>query len=134
MFHVEPRMGQKMLGGLIETKAWGTSQILFHDLGAELVRIKPLKGGYSSEHMHRHKHNLFVVQSGCLVINLWDENGHDIKTLWPGDTIMVEAGVWHQFQAVEDTVAHELYLKSDKSPGVFHDDIVRRSQGGIRSS
>ena len=108
-------------------KVWGTTTEIFCGQSVELHRILVDKGGFCSKHHHNYKHNLFHVESGCLKIETWRENGIVENTiLGPGETTTIPPKLQHRFIALEDTEAVEFYwLELDKN------DIVRETQGGI---
>lgn len=91
-------------------KVWGTTQLAFAWNGVEAHSIFVKRGGYCSRHSHKNKWNRFVVLSGRLAIRLY----HDGQT--PDETIIgngqvsdVSPEVMHEFEALEDTMAMELY-------------------------
>jgi len=103
-------------------KVWGTNRVIHsNDLcSVNVLRIK--KGGTSSLHTHRMKHNTFHVISGLL--NIEAEDCSDL--LSPGKNYTVWAGVKHQFQALEDTVVIEVsFVEIEES------DIQRETAGYI---
>lgn len=113
-------------------KAWGQVEQVETDglsKSVDVLRIKP--GGYSSEHWHEHKSNLFHVLSGQLEIRQWlprlADGGEimDVTILGPGEATTIPCGVWHQFKALEETVVIEIC-----EGRLIGADIQRRTQGG----
>ena len=111
-------------------KVWGSTQPLFDKNNVEMSRIEVVKGGFCSIHHHNHKFNAFYVESGSLLIRVWKSyNLVDETTLGPGDITHVSPQENHQFFALEDTVAFEIYYNI-----LSLDDIERSTHGGIVSS
>lgn len=92
-------------------KIWGTTQLLEKNPALELHRIQVDVGGVCSRHCHRHRYNGFFVESGRLLLRVW-KNDYDLvdeTQLGPGDYTRVAPGEYHQFEALEPTVAFEIY-------------------------
>ena len=118
-------------------KVWGTTQLVHSNSSFEFHRIEAKAGGQCSKHKHQHKWNGFFVESGSLKVRIWKETPSllagesthvDETVLGPGDFLMVKPTEYHQFEAVEDTVAFELYWAEFN-----HDDIVREDHGKMKS-
>lgn len=107
-------------------KIWGMTQTIHANGVLEFHRIEAKKGGTCSEHLHQYKWNGFFVESGKLKIKVWkcDYKLVDETILGPGDFTQVKPGEYHQFEALEDTVAFELYWAEFN-----HSDIQRRTVG-----
>ena len=61
------------------------------------------------------------------MIRIW-QNDYDLvdeTILKAGDYTTVKPGVYHQFVALEDVIAYELYW----APALQHNDIVRETVG-----
>jgi len=117
--------------GLPEGKDWGTTQCIFKNDSVEVHRIFAFKGGYCSEHVHSSKFNQFYVESGSLEVSIFSNNNqqsmHSAKsTVNHGMSLVVKPGVKHKFEAMEDTIAFEIYWTEIDS---F--DITRYKSGGI---
>ena len=111
----------------ISGKIWGLTQLIHANGVLEFHRIETNKGGVCSKHLHKYKWNGFFVESGKMLIRVW-KNDYDLvdqTILNPGDFTQVKPGEFHQFEALEDTVAFELYWAEFN-----HNDIQRRSVGG----
>ena len=114
--------------GQITGKVWGNTMAIHEGESFGVHRIEIKKGGFCSKHLHKHKNNLFYVESGRLEISIW-KNSYDLidKTiLEAGDSTIVRAGEFHQFDATKDTVAFEIYFLDPLGPS----DIERESVGG----
>ena len=109
-------------------KVWGQTELVEANGVFEFHRIE-FKSGYKcSEHLHKTKWNGFFVESGKMLIRVWQDgiqNGLvDETILFAGDFTKVRPGYYHQFEGLEDGVAFEIYWALFE-----HDDIVRRSVG-----
>lgn len=111
----------------IQGKVWGSTSELFNKNNVEIHRIEANKGGYCSVHKHEHKYNLFFVEKGELLVKVWknDYNLIDDTFIQTGEMTIVKPGEFHQFEALEDTIAYEIYWTEISS-----DDIVRKNCGG----
>ena len=107
-------------------KIWGETQLVETNGALEFHRIETIAGGLSSRHLHEFKWNGFFVESGIVLIRVWqlDYDLVDETILRPGDFTKVRPGLIHQFECLEDAVAYELYWAELK-----HDDIKRESVG-----
>lgn len=111
---------------MIAGKVWGCTELLEANGVLEFHRITIKAGGVCSRHLHRHKWNGFFVESGQLLIRIWkkDYDLVDETVLTAGQYTRVSPGEYHQFQALQDTVAFELYWAE-----FDHQDIERSSVG-----
>jgi mannose-6-phosphate isomerase-like protein (cupin superfamily) len=108
-------------------KVWGNTELVHANGVMEFHRIE-FKAGYKcSEHLHEYKWNGFFVESGKMLIKVWqdDQDLVDETTLESGDFTMVKPGKFHQFIGLEGGVAFELYWAEFN-----HHDIKRRTSGG----
>jgi len=110
-------------------KVWGETEEIFNNGTVSVNVLKIRRGGYCSEHQHAQKTNLFHIISGKLSISQWrgcsEGEGPDLTVLCGGQSTLVPIGVWHKFQAIEDTLCIEIYAVK-----INGDDITRRNQGG----
>jgi len=106
-------------------KVWGATQALFARNNVEIHRIEVEKGGYCSKHKHVGKWNMFYVESGELQVIVWSGDVQDSTILNAGDETAVPPGQQHQFRAVSDVIAYEIYWAE-----LNVDDIVRETVGG----
>jgi len=108
-------------------KVWGATTLICRTphLTIHLLEIKA--GGFSSEHRHAGKANLFYVLSGALEIKQWrDGNAEPDETcLGPDQATTVPAGIWHRFKALTDVRAIEICAAE-----AIDNDIDRRTRGG----
>jgi quercetin dioxygenase-like cupin family protein len=110
-------------------KVWGTTSPIETNGFVEFHRIETKKGGECSIHRHNFKYNGFYVESGKLLIKVWQKDYDlvDETILGPGDYMKVKPGVTHQFVCLEDTIAFELYW-----PEMLVNDIKRDSVGSYK--
>ena len=107
-------------------KIWGQTQLIHANGVLEFHRIEYKAGYKCSEHEHEFKWNGFFVESGKMIIRVW-QNDYDLvdeTLLLPGDFTQVKPGCIHQFEGVEDGVAFELYWAEFN-----HNDIKRETVG-----
>ena len=107
-------------------KIWGNTELIHANGVLEFPRINYKKGYKCSEHLHKHKWNGFFVESGQMIVKVW-QNDYDLvdeTVLNPGDFMRVKPGVYHQFIGKKDGVAFELYWAE-----FDHNDIKRESVG-----
>jgi len=113
----------------IRGKIWGSTCRLIIQNNVEIHRIEVDKGGFCSEHKHEHKCNAFFVEKGCLEIIIYRQDaGQTIKDrtiLQNGDSTYIEPGVYHQFRALKNTIAFEMYWIE-----LSQSDIIRKNVGG----
>lgn len=92
-------------------KIWGSTQEILTKNNVSIHRIFALKGGSCSKHLHNHKYNLFFVEKGKLLIRHW-QNDYDLvdeTILADGEMCIIPPMHYHQFIAIEDTIAYEIY-------------------------
>ena len=111
---------------MIEGKVWGQTELIEANSSLEFHRIEIKKGGTCSKHKHKYKWNGFFVESGKLAVRVW-KNNYDLvdeTVISNGQYTRVSPGEYHQFEALEDTVAFELYWAN-----FDHEDIERETVG-----
>jgi hypothetical protein len=116
---------------MIAGKVWGQTELLEANGVLEFHRIEAVAGGVCSKHRHRFKWNGFFVEKGALLIRVWKNNYNlvDETVIRTGQYTKVAPGEYHQFEALEDTVAFELYWAE-----FDHTDIERESTGFAKFS
>ena len=107
-------------------KVWGTTEPIEANGFVEFHRIETKAGGVCSIHRHNFKYNGFYVETGKLLIRVWQKDYDlcDETILGPGDYMKVKPGVTHQFECLEDAIAFEVYW-----PEMLVNDIERDSVG-----
>jgi len=116
---------------MISGKVWGQTELLEANSSLEFHRIEIHSGGVCSKHQHKHKWNGFYVESGRLLIRVW-KNNYDLvdeTVLETGQYTRVAPGEYHQFEALENTVAFEIYWVA-----LDHEDIQRDTVGFQRGA
>ena len=110
----------------IAGKIWGQTELIHKNGVLEFHRIDYKAGYKCSEHKHNFKWNGFFVESGKMLIRVWqdDQSLIDETILEAGDFTMIKPGKFHQFEGLEDGIAFELYWAEFN-----HDDINRRTSG-----
>ncbi len=107
-------------------KVWGATWQIAANGVLEFHRISVRAGRCCSKHRHATKWNGFYVERGELLIRVW-KNDYDLvdeTILKAGDFCQVKPGEYHQFEAIKDTVAFELYWAE-----FDHSDIQRETVG-----
>ena len=107
-------------------KVWGTTELIEANGALEFHRIEMNQGGVCSKHMHEFKWNGFFVESGSLLIRVWQKDYDlvDETIITAGQYTKVKPGLYHQFECIESGVAYELYWAEFN-----HNDIKRESVG-----
>jgi len=111
-------------------KVWGMTELICANHALEFHRIDFKKGGVCSKHRHKFKWNGFYVVSGKLLIRNWRhcQDLVDETILGSGEYNAVEPGYYHQFEALEDGLAFEIYWAEFN-----HNDIEREYSGFDRN-
>jgi len=109
-------------------KAWGQTELVMRLGNVEIHRIAVKRGGYCSKHFHQHKVNMFFVERGQLVVDVWKNDYElcDRTHLNEGESLAVYPGEYHQFRTDAGCVAYEIYWTELDAA-----DIVRDSCGGV---
>ena len=107
-------------------KVWGQTTEVESNSSFGLHRITATAGHKCSKHLHQTKFNGFYVLSGKLQVTVWkkDSGTVDVTVLNSGDWMVVAPGEYHQFEALETTIALELYWVD-----LNHADIIRDTFG-----
>lgn len=113
--------------GVRHGKVWGQTELVHSNSALEFHRIEYKNGFKCSEHAHKHKWNGFFVESGVMIVRVWqdDQGLIDETILNAGDFTSVAPGKIHQFEGISDGVAFELYWADALDPN----DIIRRTSG-----
>lgn len=114
--------------GIKAGKIWGNTELIHANGVLEFHRIEFNAGYKCSEHDHQFKWNGFFVESGEMIVRVWQDEDQeglvDETLLKAGDFTQVKPGKIHQFEGVKDGVAFELYWAE-----FAHNDIRRRTIG-----
>lgn len=111
----------------IQGKVWGKTQNLFNKNNVEIHRIKTKQGGFCSKHRHKHKYNMFYVESGKIEIEVWKNNYNliDKTIISEGELTTVLPMEYHRFRSLEDSIVYEIYWVE-----LCENDIDREDVGG----
>jgi len=116
----------------VQGKVWGKTIRWFSKNNVEIHQIYAKKGGFCSKHRHSAKYNKFIILEGKLAITRWSDYGshelEDVTILNAGEECTAPPGEYHRFEALEDTIALEVYWV-ELDPG----DIDRECQGGAEN-
>ena len=117
-------------------KTWGWSTRLFCNEQLQLERIYVRPGGYSSIHLHKFKHNQFVVSNGEMCVFTFDQALKLLRTfdLRGGDNLVIPIENRHQFVAKTEVEGYEVYWPENKAASLDPNDIVRFSENGLDHS
>jgi len=114
-----------------EKKCWGSVKHLFCNPNAAVSLLQIKEGFQCSVHWHRRRANLFVLLSGVVVIETWDDKSIKDEPnrflLLPGHSFLVPSNMIHRFVVEESGWMVEVYWPDGV---VEQDDIVRLSTGG----
>ena len=110
---------------MIAGKVWGTTELVERNGVLEFHRIVTKAGGVCSKHLHEYKWNGFFVESGSLLIRVWQKDYDlcDETVLRAGDYTKVKPGLLHQFECLEDAVAYELYWAEFPETDILRDTV-----------
>ena len=115
--------------GVVQGKIWGITSRLFSKNNVEVHRIEANRGGYCSKHSHSSKWNQFYVESGKLKVLIYKgDEIVDSTVLTNGMMTSVAPNEIHQFEALEDTIAYEIYWAELQEV-----DIDRVDTGGMKN-
>ena len=110
---------------MIAGKVWGTTELVERNGVLEFHRIVTKAGGVCSKHLHEYKWNGFFVESGSLLIRVWQKDYDlcDETVLKAGDYTKVKPGLLHQFECLEDAIAYELYWTEFPEKDICRDTV-----------
>ena len=109
----------------ISGKVWGTTELVERNGVLEFHRIVTKAGGVCSKHLHEYKWNGFFVESGSLLIRVWQKDYDlcDETVLKAGDYTKVKPGLLHQFECLEDALAYEFYWAEFPEKDICRDTV-----------
>ena len=107
-------------------KVWGQTEEVFVTPAFELHRLEIVGGHQCSKHLHATKYNGFFVESGEIVVSVWQPEGTlDTTTLEAGDHMVIPPGRQHRFEGIANvSVVYEAYWTE-----LQRSDIVRADTG-----
>jgi quercetin dioxygenase-like cupin family protein len=101
-------------------KKWGFSSSIFLNESVQIDRIEILKEQSCSKHYHQYKYNLFFVEKGSILVHRWENDIKITSSLDAHESITIEPNIYHQFEAIEDSVVYEIYYTK-----LENNDIIR---------
>jgi N-acetylneuraminate synthase len=81
-------------------------------------------------HYHKRKEETFQVLHGVLEVELDDRR----KTLRPGDTLLVQPGVWHRFWTETGVVFEEISTTHFDNDSFYEDKAINRLERSARKT
>jgi quercetin dioxygenase-like cupin family protein len=98
-------------------KIWGQTELIHANGVLEFHRIEFKKGYACSEHKHAFKWNGFFVESGKMLVRVWQEDQGlvDETILEAGDFTQVKPGKYHQC-FWQSNCMNNLYLPEKNTP------------------
>jgi len=116
-----------------QRKCWGEVRHCFASPAAAVSYLEVVEGAWCSRHWHADRVNMFVVLTGKIIVEEWEEGGAvGTHCLGPGDAFTVPANVIHRFSVLESGQVIEIYYPSRSGATVRADDIFRIDEGGRR--
>lgn len=114
---------------MTEGKVWGKTTSVFADAESFSVHyLEITAGGYSSDHSHRAKWNVFYVLEGEFAVFQRQSGGfEDLTILRAGESLTIRPDVVHRFHAKTDARVLEIYFAR-----LSENDIDRKNVGGVR--
>lgn len=104
----------------------------FHELGCVIIEVInreyakklliQLPGQYNPVHYHKKKDETFQVLSGLLEVEIEGRK----KILYPGDTLWVPRGVWHDFGTEEGVIFEEISSASLSDDSYYIDKSIAK--------
>lgn len=108
-------------------KIWGHTDEIVTNPFVSFHRAAMRAGHACSIHSHAGRTNLFFVESGKVLVRVYQPNGLEDETvLGTGESTKVPPGLKHRFECLEDAVVFELYYP----PSMTDADIARDDTGG----
>jgi len=109
-----------------EGKIWGFTSKIFEHNNVSIHRLFIKSKSGCSKHLHKHKYNLFYVESGEIELTIW-QNDYDLidKTiLKSGEYLTIKPELYHSFHAILDSIVYEIYYSK-----IDDNDIIRTNCG-----
>lgn len=101
-------------------KVWGITSEIFSNDSSSIHRIEIVKHQFCSKHLHEHKYNMFFVENGKILVHKWENNTKNTIVLNAKDSTIIQPNIYHQFEALEDSIVYEIYYIK-----LNNDDIIR---------
>lgn len=104
---------------------WGTQTVVEDNPYFELHRLFVQSGKACTIHLHKHKRDIWFVESGSISIKIFDGGNNLISEniVNAGEKFILNPGVIHQFEGIQDSVVLEyFYTPHDKNDKVVVKD------------
>jgi hypothetical protein len=110
-------------------KPWGFEYVIYHtpEVAMKLLHIKA--GQQTSLHCHPNKSTGLVLVAGVAIINFIADKS---KLIWPAKK-MIRRGLFHQTQAMTDSILLEIETPVDENDLVRLKDTYGREQNGYET-
>lgn len=102
-------------------KIWGSTSEIFNINNVSINRLTISKNSQCSRHYHQYKYNMFFVESGSVMIHIWENDERISTTLTPGETLTIPPNIEHQFESISESIIYEIYYTILNS-----NDIIRK--------
>jgi quercetin dioxygenase-like cupin family protein len=106
-------------------KVWGITSEIFSNDSSSIHRIEIVKDQFCSKHLHEYKYNMFFVENGKILVHKWENNTKNTIVLNPKDSTVIEPNIYHQFEALEDSVVYEIYYNKLNNNDIVRDNNVK---------
>ena len=106
-------------------KIWGCTIEIFNKNNVSIHRININKDSTCSKHFHEHKHNIFYVESGKILIQEWKQEYDlvDETILSCGEMCSVPPKNYHRFIGLEDSIVYEIYYVELDNADIYRQDV-----------
>lgn len=117
-----------------EEKPWGKNWPTHLNEYTHSEYLEIDAGGFSSQHKHEKKTNVFIVHSGELELRWWSglpcDSDFTVGLLSERQVHVFQPGIVHQFIARSFVVVSEVYTQVSDG-AIDRNDIVRFSENGV---
>lgn len=102
-------------------KIWGVTSEIFSNDSVSIHRIEIRANQKCSIHLHKHKYNMFFVESGKILVHRWVDDILISTALCSAESLVICPAIYHQFESLEDSIVYEIYYTK-----LDNNDIVRK--------
>jgi len=92
--------------------------------------IIQLPGQHHPAHYHKRKEETFQVLHGVLELLLDDRR----RTLYPGDTVLIQPGVWHEFWTENGVIFEEISTTHFNDDSYYEDKAINQMERAARKT
>jgi len=109
-------------------KIWGETSEIFTRNNVSIHRITINKHSCCSKHYHQHKHNIFYVESGKILVQEWKREYEllDETVLEAGQMCSVPPMNYHKFIGLENSVVYEIYYVDLNNYDIIREDVGKK--------